>query len=205
MATDVQAPGIERGSRLHLLVIARAARFAYCSARRASHALSGRRSARRRARGVLQRIRARLGRHRARGLCIHDHSRMVVLRRTMLAVPVQQMNPRRVPRPVGARDAFVREREGRPRVESVRHPQWAHGGAEPHRVSAVTGIGWLRVAAIVTIPTLPDSHDVRSASEPAPGPTPDWSVLPTSGASQGQVEGRFGPGKSVIGRSLCVY
>ena len=53
---------------------------------------------------------------------VHHHSRVVVLRRAVLAVPVQCTEPDGLPRVVGAGGAHVRPREGRFGLELGGHP-----------------------------------------------------------------------------------
>ena len=72
--------------------------------------------------------------HCARGLRVHHHSGVVVLRRAVLAVPVQRAEPRVLPGVVGAGGTVVRQREGGPGVEPVGHPQRTDGGAQPNLI-----------------------------------------------------------------------
>ena len=79
--------------------------------------------------------------HRVGGVRLHHHSRVVVLRRTVLAILVQREEPVGVPRVVGAGRALLRQREGGLRLEPVGHPQRADGGAQPHRFAAAGADG----------------------------------------------------------------
>ena len=83
-----------------------------------------------------------LHRHRGPGgLRLHHHPRVVLLRRALLAVPVQREQPDGVPRVVGAGGADLRQRQGGLRLEPVGHPQRPDGGAQPHRPAAAGAHG----------------------------------------------------------------
>ena len=79
--------------------------------------------------------------HRVGRLCLHHHSRLVVLRRTVLAIPVLREEPVRLPRIVGARGLVIRQCQGRPRVEPVRHAERVDGRAQPDRAPAARADG----------------------------------------------------------------
>ena len=74
--------------------------------------------------------------HRARGIRVHHHSRVVLLRRAVLAVPVQREKSACVPSIVGAGGAVLRQCEGQLCLEPVGYAERTDGGAQPHRVAA---------------------------------------------------------------------
>ena len=80
---------------------------------------------------------------RPRGVRVHHDSWLVLLRRTMLAVPVSREESLDLPRSVGAGGALLRQCEGGPRVEPVRYAERADGDSQPRR-PAVAGADGLQ-------------------------------------------------------------
>ena len=79
----------------------------------------------------------------AGGVRLHHHPRVVLLRRAVLAVPVQREQPDDLSRALGAGGADLRQRQGVVRVEPVGYAQRPDGGAQPHR-SALAGADGLQ-------------------------------------------------------------
>ena len=79
--------------------------------------------------------------HRAGGVRVHHHSRLVLLWRAVLAVPVQGEESVHIPRVVGSRRARLRQRQGGSGVEPVGYPQRADGNPQPDRAVAAGAYG----------------------------------------------------------------